>query len=166
MSNAEIVQCVLDIKSWFMRGKSAKRINDGATSVDIQRLQKALDTEIPRVLKVLLTEINGGIYFMDKELMTTERILEVFSEHDGSRRWKSGCIPFCGDDNTMLAIDSRTDEVLEWDSDEGFGDVVAPSLLRYLEDYRNSLLGGHFEYLDEVGVVEKMGGAASKQSRK
>lgn len=165
MSNAEIMQCILDIKSWFLRGKCAKNINDGATSADLQRLQKATDMDIPRALNFLLTEMNGGIYFMDKELMGTGKIIEVFSEIESSRKWKAGCVPFCGDDCTMLAIDTRTDEVLEWDSDEGFGDVVAPNLMRYLEDYRNSLLGGKFEFLDEVGVVEKMS-AVSKQSRK
>jgi hypothetical protein len=163
MDNAEIVQCVLDIKSWFSRGKGQKRINSGATSVDLQRLQKALDLEIPRILRIVLGEINGGIYFMDKEQLSSERILEVASALDGSRKWRSGLVPVAGDDNSMLVIDSKTDEVLEWDSDEGLGDVVAPNLMRYLEDYRNNLLGGHFEFLDEIGVVEKM---TSKASRK
>ncbi len=160
MSNAEIVQCVLDIKSWFSRGKGPKvTFQSGAGTADLQRLQKALDAEIPRVLKVLLSEINGGIYFMDKIQLSSEKILEVASELEGSKKWRNGLVPFCGDDNTMLVIDSRTEEVREWDSDEGLGDVVAPNLMRYLEDYRNSLLTGQFEYLDEVGVVEKMGKA-------
>ena len=163
MNNAEIVQCVLDIKSWFSRGKGSRNIKDGATSTDIQRLEKALDSELPRVLKVLLGQVNGGIYFMDKEQLNSEAIMSMSSDLEGSRLWKRGLVPFCGDDNSMLAIDSRTDEVHEWDSDEGLGDVVAPNLLRYLEDYRNSLLTGHFEFLDEVGVVEKMGKAAASR---
>ncbi len=99
---------------------------------------------------------------MDKDQMSSERIMEVTSDLEGSRKWKRGLVPFCGDDNSMLVIDTRTEEVLEWDSDDGLGDVVAPNLMRFLEDYRNSLLGGHFELLDEVGVVEKMGSKARK----
>ena len=151
MSNAEVSQCVLDIKSWFSRTKCKRNIKEGATSADLQRLQKALGTEIPRVLRILLQEINGGIYFMDKVLLSSERILEIASGMDGS-----GIIPFCGDDNSMLVLNTRTDEVLEWE-DGNVGDVVSPNLLRYLENYRNDLLGGHFEFLDEIGVVEKMG---------
>lgn len=44
----------------------------------------------------------------------------------------------------------------------GTGDEVAGNFVQYLENYRNSLLGGHFEFLDDIGVVEKMSAKARK----
>lgn len=73
MTGAEVEQCAFDIKSWFLRtaGESIRSIG-GASTVDIQRLEKSIDTRIPNEIKTLLTEINGGIYFFDKKLMSTE----------------------------------------------------------------------------------------------
>jgi len=45
--------------------------NEGATSVDLQRLEKAADTQIPDTLLAMLTEINGGLWFDDKPSYTT-----------------------------------------------------------------------------------------------
>lgn len=162
MSSAEAVQCTLDIKSWFSRTDC--EMNRKASSVDFQRLEKTIDTELPSVLKAVLSEINGGIYFMEKKQMSTDDIAECFAKVERSKKWEAGLIPFCGDDDTLLVIDTQHDyRVHEWDSGDGLGDQVSPSLERFLEDYRNDLLGGHFEYLEDVGVIEKMGKAASRK---
>lgn len=164
MSSAEASQCVLDIKAWFSRTDCRKLMQNGAESADIQRLEKSIDTQLPRTHMQLLSEVNGGMYLMDKELLSASQIAEVFSEVDRSKLWQAGLIPLCGDAESMLVIDTRrNDEVLEWDADDGVGSSVAPNLVRYLEDYRNSLLSGHFEYLDGIGVVEKMGGKPSRK---
>ena len=157
MSRPELIQCVLDIKSWFMRTKCSRRIKDGATSVDFQRLNKAMGSEIPEQLEVLLGEVNGGIYFMEKEQMSTEMVMDIITNLSGSKMWKQGLVPFCGDENALLAIDTEGDcEIVEWDSDDGVGDVVAANLSSFLEQYRNNLLSGQFEFLDDAGVIEKM----------
>ena len=44
--------------------------------------------------------------------------------------------------------------------DDVWGDVAAPSIEAYLENFRNDLLGGGFEYIEDCGVVEKVGGGS------
>jgi hypothetical protein len=69
----------------------------------------------------------------------------------------------------LLVVDTRDKgaAVYEWDEDDGVSsDPVAPSLAQYLEMYRNQLLAGHCEYLDDAGVVEKVGGGGGGKSRK
>lgn len=164
MSRAEAVQCTLDIKSWFSRTECGPNMNNGASSVDFQRLEKTMDTELPSALRVVLSEINGGIYFMEKRQMSTDDIADCFAKVERSKKWEAGLIPFCGDEDTMLVIDTQHDyKVHEWDSSDGLGDQVSSTLERFLEDYRNDLLSGHFEFLEDVGVIEKMGKAASKK---
>lgn len=56
-------------------------------------------------------------------------------------------------------IDSDSGEVLEWDEEDGVGDVLATSFSSFLESYRNDLLSGHMDYIDGCGVIEKMSGS-------
>lgn len=137
-----------------------KTMNGAATSVDIQRLEKSIDTQLPFALNVLLSEVNGGIYFLEKKLYSTNEIKDSFQDLEGSKKWKQGYVPFSGDDSTVLIVDtSNNDAVYEWDRDSGLGDEIASTFVRFLENYRNDLLSGHFEFLDDVGVIEKMGKA-------
>lgn len=76
--------------------------------------------------------------------------------------WQPELIPFCGDDDTLYAINTKTGHVVEWEIAEGLGDTIAVSFSRYLEDYRNALLAGHMEYLSGIGVVESMTGGSRK----
>jgi hypothetical protein len=160
MTNAEVQQCILDIKSWFNRTKCKKLLNEPASNSDLQRMEKALDARVPSSLKLLLLEVNGGMYFMDKKQLSCEEIQDIHSSNERKSTWKDGLIPFCGDASSCWVIDTRRDdEIKEWDVDEGLGDNISDNLVRYLEEYRNNLLGGHFEFLDDLGVVEKMGKA-------
>ncbi len=94
---------------------------------------------------------------MEKEQMSSETIMEVAMNLGGSKLWKHGLVPFCGDENALLAIDTEgRGEIVEWDADDGVGDIVAGNLSSFLEQYRNNLLSGQFEYLDDAGVIEKM----------
>lgn len=155
MNSSEISQSILDIKSWFLR--SDKKLEfESATTVDIQRLEKAIDTQLPTTLRILLQESNGGLFFMDKRQLSTIDIMDAVSNAENSSRWKQGLIPFCGDESGYMVIDTTdNDSVYEWDSDEGLGDRVGSNFTRYLEKYRDDLLENHFEYLLDVGVVEK-----------
>lgn len=157
MSSAEISQCILDIKSWFDRTKAKKLINGPATTVDIQRLEKTIDTPLPSAVKILLQVANGGMYFLDKKQVSTEEIKELVGDSESLKTWKNGLVPIAGDSSSMIVIDTAgKDEVFEWDSDDGLGDRLAVNVTRFFENYRNDLLAGRYEYLDEIGVVEKM----------
>ena len=65
-----------------MRSKSVKI--DTASSADLQMLEKTIDVELPKILKLLLSETNGSLWFMDKKAMNTQRILEVVSNLEGN----------------------------------------------------------------------------------
>ena len=65
-----------------MRSKSVKI--DTASSADLQMLEKTIDVELPKILKLLLLETNGSLWFMDKKAMNTQRILEVVSNLEGN----------------------------------------------------------------------------------
>jgi hypothetical protein len=163
MSSAEAAQCTTDIKAWFARTSAGKNLRGGADSVSFQRLEKTIDSALPSSLKAVLSDINGGIYFMDKKQFNTDEVAEWHGRMEGTPGWKAGLIPFAGNDDTLLVVDTRYGEVFEWDVNDGKGDSVATTLERFLENYRNDLLGGHFEYLDDVGVIEKMGKATTKK---
>eukprot|EP01038_Epipyxis_sp_PR26KG_P006778 gene6778-9284_t len=163
MTGAELRQCILDIQNWFSRTKCERNMNGPASSADFQRLQKSLDMEITDDLKSLLGEINGGIYFMEKELLSTNKIIDIVSMVGGNKIWRESYIPFCGDENSMLMIDSRDEGIYEWDSDDGKGDKIADNLCAFLEGYRNNLLSGQFDFLEEIGVIEKVSKMKSKK---
>ena len=83
-------------------------------------------------------------------------ILKALGELDSCDLWKSYYIPICGDSSDMIIINTRTDNIMEWDEDDGAGEIISTSFASFLETYRDELLSGHFEYLDECGVIEKM----------
>lgn len=183
MTNPEIIQCVFDIKSWFIRSNdSSSNLEDRlmkATLIDYQKLEKTLDIELPKTLKILLNEMNGGIYFMDMKLMSTNEIINFYIKLEKNKEWKNNLyIPFAFNDDIILIIkkshhddDNDDGEVYEWELDNDgdgsngcLGSLVCHSLSKYLEDYRNNLLSGHYEYLDDVGVIEVGGGSGSSNN--
>ena len=82
----------------------------------------------------------------------------MYNEVESSKKWATGMVPFAGDAvNGLLVINSSSGEVVEWDRKEGLVDSVAASFSSFLESYRDELLGGRMEFLDDSsGVVEKM----------
>ena len=112
MSSAEAVQCTVDIKAWFSRSRCST-MREGADTVAFQRLEKSIDSAVPSSLKAMLSEINGGIYFMDKRQFSTDQIAACFDKMERNPGWKAGFIPFCGDDDTLLVIDTKYGEIFE-----------------------------------------------------
>ena len=151
---------MLDIKSWFERATPLKTF-ESASSVDIQRTEKSIDGSLPRALKAVLNEVNGGIWLMEKELLSAQKIAEMVSSIQSSSLWKESLVPFAGDESGLLVLNTAG-EVCEWDQDDGLSDSIAPSLSTYLENYRDQLLEGHCEFLRDVGVIEKVAGKPRK----
>lgn len=157
-SSSEIIQCVTDIVGWFQRSPEDWTATDGAPLEEIERLEKTLEMQIPPEVEVLLTQSNGGLWFMEKEAFSIDKIRDQLMENDGASWWRPGLIPFAGDDSTLLIVDSQDNAVYEWDIGESEpSDQLAEGLGAYLEQYRDTLLGGGCEYLDGCGVVEKVG---------
>ena len=80
--------------------------------------------------------------------------MESFSSYRG---WKNAYIPFASDVDESLLIIDGTDEnaVYEYDQDNGKGSLLADSFSQYLESYRDQLLSGKYEFIQEVGIVER-----------
>lgn len=68
---------------------------------------------------MLLTHLNGNIYFMEKESMSAERIVRVIAKCSMSKLWDPLFLPFCGDEDDMLIIDTASGRVFEWDNQDG-----------------------------------------------
>lgn len=100
---------------------------------------------------------------MDKELLGTEQIVRVMAELESSRGWGPALIPFCGDESGYLVVNTRSDEVLEFNAEDGVGDCISSTFSSHLERYRDELLSGRFEYLDGVGVVEKVSSSGRRK---
>jgi len=97
MTADECEQCILDIKAWFKRSAGGKSF-EGASNVDIQRLEKTIDCELPKALKFMLYEANGAFWFLEKEQMSCDAIAQIVSKFEGKKHWRHGCIPFAGDE--------------------------------------------------------------------
>ena len=133
----------------------------------MQRLEKTIDFSIPREIKSFLREVNGCIYFMDKKALSLVEISEMWTELESSKLWSSGLFPLAGDSSSLLIVDTNNNDcVMEWDFDDGKGDVIASSFSKYLEDYRNTLLNGKCDYIRDIGVIESVSAVAAKSTKK
>lgn len=100
------------------------------------------------------------IYIMDKQLLSVMIAGDLVCKLESSSHWNPSFLPLAGspdpiDLSELIVIDTTNHEsVWEWSENDGLGDLLAPSLAEYLEKYRDSLLNGHLEYLDSVGVLE------------
>lgn len=70
--------------------------------------------------------------------------------------WKSSFIPFAVnlDGAALIADVGSRNAVFEF-GDDGKGSQLAPTLLQFLEEYRNRLLSGQFDFVEDVGLVER-----------
>eukprot|EP01041_Mallomonas_annulata_P007037 gene7037-14313_t len=150
-SDEEIRQCSLD-PGLRRRVRTLKEL----LVLTVQGLEKATELSMPEGLAILLSVIDGHIWFMDKKMLSIEGILSTLSEVDSSKKWHHNFIPFCGDPSGMLVIDTSSGEILEWDEDDGAGETVSSTFSSFLESYRNDLLAGHMEFLEDCGVIEAM----------
>ena len=73
-----------------------------------------------------------------------------------TKGWKASFVPFAADvDGALLVADvAAKNAVLEF-SEDGVGKKLAPSLSQFLEDFRNRLLSGQFDYVEDVGLVQR-----------
>jgi hypothetical protein len=148
---------VLDITTWFDKYSSESKKDSEDVLAQIEMIEKAFDLTIPETLDILLhNKHHTEIWFMDKQSITGSMIFKFI------QKYKMDCLPFCGNDEVGMLVLNSKGEVCEWDVDDGVGDVVENSLNEYLEYYRNFLLDGHGEYIEDVGIIEKMTGAGRK----
>ena len=76
-----------------------------------------------------------------------------------NKLWNDNLVPFACESSCYLAINKKSGSVVEWDEEDGINETLSDSFNEYVENYRNSLLEGKYEYLDSVGVIEKISGS-------
>jgi len=157
MDKTEIRQCALDIATWFKRNSDMSV--QPMDMADIENLERDLGVELPLGLTLFMEQAGGGgIWFYEKEMLPAESLAKRSSELD------SGCVPFASDvDSNLYVVDTgNKDAVYEWD-DDGRGDKVASNFEDFLEKFRNDLLSGSFEFVEDCGVVEGMSGGGNSK---
>lgn len=101
---------------------------------------------------------DGGLWFLEKQQLALQEVVELVSSLSSNSNWQADLLPFARDaDDALLVVKGSDRRVYDWQPDEGLGDVVADSLLEHLEHYRNDLLSMKFEFIEDIGVVEKAG---------
>mmetsp|Transcript_34879 Transcript_34879/g.46111 ORF Transcript_34879/g.46111 Transcript_34879/m.46111 type:complete len:183 (+) Transcript_34879:83-631(+) len=158
MDVQEFEQCVLDIVSWF-EDKSNSKEDKGSSLGGVEGLEKALGITVPEEAEKFLTQVNTGVWLYEKTCLTSEGAADAASGAEGSGKWQEGLIPIASDlDNNLLVLDTNTTglKVCEWDPEGGLGSCVSSSFSAYLENYRNLLLSGKCQFIEDAGVVEEM----------
>ncbi|RLN68015.1 hypothetical protein BBJ29_001466 [Phytophthora kernoviae] len=155
MNEDERDQCIHDIVSWFQR--KANLESNAEKNADIEALEKTLGMEIPGALRSLLTNQSGGIWFDEFKSLSADGIINTAEMLASVKGWDSALTPFAANvDGAALVTDTSSgDAVFEFNED-GKGDrSLAPTLWEYLEQYRNRLLSGKFDFVEDVGLVER-----------
>ncbi|KAL3662602.1 hypothetical protein V7S43_012454 [Phytophthora oleae] len=148
-------QCIRDIVSWFQRKADLESAVE--KSADIEVLEKTLGMELPEELRSLLTTQSGGIWFDDYKSLSADDIINKAEALSSVKGWNSSLIPFAANvDGGALVTDTDSRNAVFEFNEDGKGDrVLAPTLLEYLEKYRNRLLSGKFDFVEDVGLVER-----------
>ncbi|CAK4077751.1 unnamed protein product [Aphanomyces euteiches] len=161
MTSEETEQCILDILSWFQRKKAA--LPKGSMDPqEVEALEKALGVDIPKALAFLLEKQNGGIFFNEYKALSCDDIIATSETSQSWDSWKRGFIPLAADpDGALLVIDTKRGNAVYECSEAAVGRELGASLTAYFENYRNELLSGNFDFVQDVGLVER-----STKSRK
>ena len=151
MDTDEVAQCAKDIAGFFNAAQG------GASAESLQRMCKAAGE--CAALEAMLRVADGGIWYYEARALSAEEIVDR-----AAALGKDGVVPFAADldDNLLVVLPSGA--VAEWDED-GEGETVSPSFSEYLEAYSKNLLSGRWEFVDECGVMEKMGGGGGEAKK-
>ncbi|GLD98636.1 hypothetical protein PINS_up007353 [Pythium insidiosum] len=144
-----------DIVNWFER--KADIASKGEKRANIEALEKELGRPLPDALRGLLSKQSGGLWFDEYKSLSADDIARTAESLSRASGWKSSFVPFAADaDGNALVTDAATAKCAVFAfGDDGRGRDLAPSLSTYLEEYRNRLLSGRFDFVEDVGLVER-----------
>lgn len=101
----------------------------------------------------MLKAHNGGMPLYDFTSLSCAQIAEASQEGRGSSTWQHDAVPVARNpEGDLLVVHGKG--VSTWSADDGLGSVDCGSLSAYLEAYRNKMLGGHVEYVEDCGIME------------
>ncbi|CAM9367899.1 unnamed protein product, partial [Phaeothamnion confervicola] len=153
VTRAEIDQACLDLQQFFGHAP-----NPGLdfTQGEVEKLSKIFGTPLPGALLALME--GRCCWFMEKRLLSAAEVLSHVERLERCKGWCPAHIPFAADlDGNLLVTDSGDGwAVYEWEDGAGCSNgALAPSFNSFVEEQRNQLLSGRYEYIEDVGVVEK-----------
>mmetsp|Transcript_42760 Transcript_42760/g.70901 ORF Transcript_42760/g.70901 Transcript_42760/m.70901 type:complete len:178 (-) Transcript_42760:258-791(-) len=153
MGAEEVTQCVLDIVSWFKSHTECfENVQPGDKS-GVQSLSKAIGADVPEELEEFMLQINGGAWLYEKKCLSLEESVDKVLQE--------GHVTIASDvdGNYLVAdVESPGTKLYEYDESDGLGSCVASSFSSYIEEYRNLLLSGKCEFIEDTGIVEEMAG--------
>ncbi|EQC34505.1 hypothetical protein SDRG_07833 [Saprolegnia diclina VS20] len=155
MTAEETEQCIFDILSWFQR-KKANLPKATIEPEEVESLQKALGAPVPRALGYLLEKQNGGVWFNEYKSLSCDDMISTGETASRWESWARGFIPLAADpDGNLLVIDTKHANAVHECSEDGLGRELAASFSAYVENYRNDLLSGNFDFVEDLGLVER-----------
>lgn len=131
----------------------------GASSSDIESLEKTVKTKLPASLAVLLSVYDGGLLLKDNyKSLSVSAILDAIDVGQVNGYWKTNYIPFAADDeNNYLCIEhtsGKDTKIVAWCTDMGVIEEVADGLGLLIERVRDGLLKKKVQYIEGAGLVE------------
>jgi len=105
------------------------------------------------VWQMCLAAHDGGMPLYDFTALSCEQIGQATQEGRSSSKWQDDMVPVARNpEGDLLVVHAKG--VSTWSGEDGLGSVEAVSLAAYLEGYRNKMLGGHVEYVEDCGIME------------
>lgn len=153
MRPGEIRQCVADLVGWFEKRNKTASATAGASNIELEKLK------LPLAVEELYLQTNGNlIWFDDKKMVSLREAAELKVEMKERNPKDDQFFPFGNDDeDDLLVVDCDTEAVYEYEVFEGLGHKITDSFSDYLERYRNDILADQYEFIEEMGVIEKVG---------
>ena len=149
-----------DIKSWFQRSGAGDI--SGADPAELQGFEKQY-CELPDGLYQLYSECDGGaLWFYEKQAIPFQGVAKVMSEDS----CPTGCVPFASDIDGEMLLVASADGVYELDVESGDKEKLAGSFKAYLEAFEKDILSNKFEFIEDLGVTENMGGSRPAEEGK
>mmetsp|Transcript_55366 Transcript_55366/g.89688 ORF Transcript_55366/g.89688 Transcript_55366/m.89688 type:complete len:178 (+) Transcript_55366:29-562(+) len=153
MNEEEISQCLLDIASWLQSKAGAIGADYCAVAGANEPALAQISAAAPETLKMCLAAHDGGMPLYDFTALSCEQIGQATQEGRSSSKWQDDMVPVARNpEGDLLVVHAKG--VSTWSGEDGLGSVEAVSLAAYLEGYRNKMLGGHVEYVEDCGIME------------
>eukprot|EP01017_Pseudomicrothorax_dubius_P027704 TRINITY_DN3229_c0_g4_i2.p1 TRINITY_DN3229_c0_g4~~TRINITY_DN3229_c0_g4_i2.p1 ORF type:complete len:185 (+),score=40.95 TRINITY_DN3229_c0_g4_i2:147-701(+) len=162
----EIEQVLKDIEYWFEQ--NAREVFDEvqtskpAAEAEIKELTATLKiSKLPPGLDLLIRRRNGGFQLTETyKTLSIKAILEAIETNSVQGYWNNGYIPIAVDiENNYLIIATEKEveqKVISWNQDIGVLEEVSDNFGLYLEKLRNGLFGKKLEYVESLGIIEKV----------
>uniref|UniRef100_A0A6U2EFG3 Uncharacterized protein n=1 Tax=Hemiselmis andersenii TaxID=464988 RepID=A0A6U2EFG3_HEMAN len=153
MSDEELKQCVLDMETWLVANAGSAGSEFAGAAGASKELIDGLPASAPAALKGLLGVHDGKLPLLDFVGLACAEIVSEASAAKGSGKWQDDYVPIAKNPDGDLLVTCASG-VHRWDSELGLGSAESASLSAHLEQYRNLMMQGKLEYVEDCGIME------------